>query len=139
MGAKRTVRRFLARLRSFFTIEADLAECAAARIKAEDEMRDMRVRMADAIEAASKAREELSRALKQVANYEALRSGPIVPFPDVYQPMPQPEQELTVEERSPVLPRTMREYEQAARAVSRKAAEERRRGLFQALDVVTEN
>ncbi len=139
MGAASTVRRFLARLRSFFTMESDLAECAAARIKAEDEMRDMRVRMADAIEAASKAREELSRALKQVANYEALRSGPIVPFPDVYQPMPAPEPVVQSMEPQPTLPRTMREYEQAARTVSRKAAEERRRGLFQALDVVTEN
>ncbi len=134
------IRRFIARLRSFFTMEADLADCASARIKAEDEMRDMRVRMADAVEAASKAREELSRALKQVANYEALRSGPIVPFPDVYQPMPAQEQSLAPQgEQQPTLPRTMREYEQAARAVSRKAAEERRRGLFQALDVVTEN
>ncbi len=120
-------------------MEADLADCASARIKAEDEMRDMRVRMADAVEAASKAREELSRALKQVANYEALRSGPIVPFPDVYQPMPEPEQVAQSTEQQPTLPRTMREYEQAARAVSRKAAEERRRGLFQALDAVTEN
>ncbi len=121
-------------------MEADLADCASARIKAEDEMRDMRVRMADAVEAASKAREELSRALKQVANYEALRSGPIVPFPDVYQPMPAPEQQVAQSgEPQPTLPRTMREYEQAARAVSRKAAEERRRGLFQALDAVTEN
>ncbi len=133
------MRRLFSRLRSFFTIEADLAECAAARIKAEDEMRDMRVRMADAIEAASRAREELSTALKQVANYEALRSGPIVPFPDVYQPMPQPEQVAQSEEQQPALPRTMREREQAARKVSRMAAGERMRGLHLALDAATEN
>ncbi len=139
MGATSTVRRLWRLIPAYRALEAELAECASARIQAEDARRNSNYDASVALEDRDCARKELSTALKQIANFEALRSGPIVPFPDVYQPMPMPEQELTVEERSPVLPRTMREYEQAARAVSRKAAEERRRGLFQALDAVTEN
>ncbi len=133
------MRRLLRLIPAYRALEAELAECASCRIKAEDVVRDMQARMYAALEDRDRARSELSTALKQVANYEALRSGPIVPFPDVYQPMPAPERDLTVEERSPVPPRSMREYEHTIRTVSRKEARERRIGLREALDAVTEN
>ncbi len=125
--------------RAFREMEAELAESASARIKAEDEVRTMRDRMESAIESRDRAREELNRALKSIANHEAIRHGsPNVPFPEVFVPMPQPEQQPLGEQR-PQPPRTMREAEQISRTRSRREAEDRRRNLNAVLDSWTEN
>ncbi len=133
------MRRLWRLIPAYRALEAEVYEAAAARIQAEDAARIARCDLNAALDERDQSRTELNKTLKQVANYEALRSSPIVPFPDVYQPMPAPEPVAQIGEQQPTPPRTMREYEQAARAASRKAAGDRIRGLREALDAVTEN
>ena len=120
--------RFLRLFPAFRAIEAELEECASARIAAEDQLRYARSKAEMSAEGEQAARAELNHALKQVANFEAIRHGSLnVPFPDVFIPMPEPQQ--PTQDTQPLKGRTFREIQQMAVMKSRKEADDRRRAL----------
>jgi hypothetical protein len=84
------VRCFLCLFAQYRAIEEHLAEAASARISAEDNARYWRARAEAAEEGRDKANGVVERCLKQVANFEALRSGSLnVPFPEAYPAPPE--------------------------------------------------
>jgi len=84
-------------------LQAELREVAARLILAEDQVRLWRARCESSEEREQRTADSDRRALQMVANCESVRSGsPVVPFPDVYVPMPEPvrtEEEGTPEPR----------------------------------------
>lgn len=72
-------------------LQAELREAAARLILAEDQVRLWRARCESSEIREQRTADSERRALQMVANCESVRSGsPIVPFPDVYVPMPEP-------------------------------------------------
>ena len=118
---------FLRLFARYRLLETQIAEAASARISAEDNSRYWRNRAEVAETDKEKARGVFERNLKQVANYEAHRTGaPCVPFPDVWVvpptafERPEPGSQETSQRRS------ARDVQQAAIARSRKAAADHR-------------
>ncbi len=80
--------------RAYRSLEAECRDLASRLILAEDQVRLWRARSESAEGREQRTADNERRALKMIANAEALRTGsPIVPFPDVYVPMPEPEGE----------------------------------------------
>ncbi len=82
---------FLSYFPAHRALQQEVQVLVAQLISAQDQVRLWRSRCEAAEARERKAIEAERRALMMVSNCEAIRSGsPVVPFPDVYVPMPEP-------------------------------------------------
>jgi hypothetical protein len=117
-------------------LQHDLDYAESMRIKAEDDARVWRSRCDWAEEDLKKARAELTTALKQQSNWQAMMTGaPHVPFPDVQAPPPTPEPVVN-SNGAPLSIRSgsMRDLQRTAVLKSRMAAYERARAARNATE-----
>lgn len=115
--------RFLRLFGLFRGLEQNLAEAQSYRIRAEDESRLWHSRCDWAESGLSNAQLELANTLKQISNWQAMVTGAPVPFPEISNPTPMPQEqgpERVHKERS------MRALQQEAVNKSRQVAYQRR-------------
>lgn len=114
---------FLKLFSQFRDLEKHVQASESERIKAEDEVRFWRSRADWAESDRDRARLDLAGALKSISNWQAMVTGSPVPFPEVSNPTPGPQEqgpERVHKERS------MRALQQEAVAKSRQVAYQRR-------------
>jgi hypothetical protein len=115
---------FLRLFSQFRLLEQSVAQAESARIQADDNARLWRAKADWAEAERDKARSELSAAIKNTANWEAVMMGaPQVPFPEVYTaPPPPPAGQVGPQ---PVHRATLRDLQRDRVMASRQAAHER--------------
>lgn len=82
---------------AYRALEAELAESASHAIQSDDDVRFWKARTIAAEERSDRLEGAEAKAAKMIANFTALQLGQeIVPFPDVYAPVPRKEETAEV-------------------------------------------
>ena len=117
------------------SILGDLQIAGDARIKAEESEREWKFRAETAIEESHRSEVECISNLKKLANYQCVMSGAlVVPYPEVYSPMPKDEQPEGDGDMKPQH-RSAREKQMAIVSESRRKATEARRKFREKMDL----
>lgn len=124
--------RFLRLFPQYLRLEEMVVERSAARIQAEDRERQWQERAHKAERDLEVARGDVDALTKRLANYAALTSGAMPPFPENLAPMPQVEP--SGESAPLTIKPSMRTRQLQAVAESRVKAAKRRQEIAEALE-----